>query len=120
MDREEKKEESLEDQDLSLALKLSFKQEQERQRRQRQKESEQEKDQTAEIIQIKALKKQLLTKENENIALKRGKSEFEAANHRQRERILSLQTEIEQLRNQRDSTQIQYESSQKENQQLKV
>ena len=67
----------------------------------------------------------LKDKEIENLKrdlsrVKQQKEEFEAANHRQRARIISVQSEVDQIRNERDSIQNQCKSLQTEIASLKV
>ena len=98
-----------------------------REHQQREKESNTEKQEISSLLLRNASLEQQL---NQNIAqqiardqeiqlLKRQilqitqqKEEFEEANHRQRSRMISIQSEVEQLRNERDSIQNQYQSSQ--------
>ena len=49
---------------------------------------------------------------SELLKIKQEKEEFEAANYRQRSRIMSQQTEIDKLRNERDSIQQKYKFAQ--------
>ena len=108
---EEKEKELEHDKDLALAISMSLNEENKRKQREtNQRELASEKSQIEETQSLK----QLLNK------IKQEKEEYVAANHRQRTRIITLERDIEILRNERDSTQIKITKLMEQNQTLKV
>ena len=106
---EEKEKELQHDKDLALAITMSLSEENKRKQKEvTERESEEWKTKEMESL------KQLLNK------IKQEKEEYVAANHRQRTRIIALERDIEELRNERDSTQIKNTELMEQNKTLKV